>query len=251
MRKIVLMLGIVICIAYESSAETWNCGPATNGVYSDSVKCTYDEATKTLTISGEGEMGNYGFALVDGKSKLETPWPRTDIVHAVVEGNVTSIGGGVFYYATNLTDIIGLDNIIRVGDVAFEGAHKLSSIDLPNVQEIGATAFDYTYNLEYAGIPTGVNYKPDRCIETPKPVGCSGYANRDTFSGSKVSNCQKNGDCGSCGEKVIQSGAGCVNSCYSGYTSYYGYCYRTRYTLPEADEATSDDNENMIEWIFE
>jgi hypothetical protein len=36
-----------------------------------------------------------------------------------------------------------------------------------------------------------------------------------------------------------------------GYTSYYGFCTRKRYTLPEADAATSDDNENMIEWIFE
>ena len=30
-----------------------------------------------------------------------------------------------------------------------------------------------------------------------------------------------------------------------------GYCSRIRYTLPEADELTSNDNENMIEWIFE
>ncbi|MBR1399918.1 MAG: hypothetical protein IJ564_07095 [Alphaproteobacteria bacterium] len=35
------------------------------------------------------------------------------------------------------------------------------------------------------------------------------------------------------------------------YKLDYGYCYRVRYTLPEADELTSDDNENMIEWIFE
>ena len=43
----------------------------------------------------------------------------------------------------------------------------------------------------------------------------------------------------------------CIGKCTEGYTFYYGYCLRTRYTLPEADEATSDDNENSIEWIFE
>ena len=35
------------------------------------------------------------------------------------------------------------------------------------------------------------------------------------------------------------------------YDDIYNECLRKRYTLPEADAATSDDNENMIEWIFE
>ena len=250
MKKIVLMLGIVICIAYESSAETWNCGPATNGVYSDSVQCTYDEATKTLTISGEGEMGNY--SVVNSNNPVSTaPWFGKNIEHAVFEGNVTSIGAGSFFRAYKLTDITGLENITRIGGAAFEEATKLKSIDLPNVQEIGGVAFKDAHSLEYAGIPEDVTYKPDGCSKTPTPAVCGHYRNWDTFVNSGISNCRITGDCGSCGEKVIQSGAGCVNSCYSGYTSYYGYCYRTRYTLPEADEATSNDNENMIEWIFE
>ena len=228
-------------------AETWNCGPATDGVYSDSVKCTYDEATKTLTISGEGEMGNYSNISGDGSS---APWYGKDIVHAVVEGNVTSIGDRVFKRAYNLQDITGTENITRVGDTAFFRATSLISIDLPNVQEIGGIAFLDTSSLQYVGIPTeAVVYLSDTCSRTPSP--CSAYRNRDTFYGSKLSNCRKTGDCGNCGEKFVQAGVGCVSSCYTGYTSYYGFCTRKRYTLPEADAATSDDNENMIEWIFE
>ncbi|MBR1399042.1 MAG: leucine-rich repeat protein [Alphaproteobacteria bacterium] len=250
MRKILLMLGIVICFVNGSLAETWNCGPATDGIYSDSVKCTYDEATKTLTISGEGEMGNYPNVRVNGKDGSTAPWFGKDIVHAVVEVNVTSIGDRVFKGAENLTDIVGLENITRVGDAAFLSAKKLTSIDLPNVQEIGGVAFLNTSSLQYLGIPTeAVVYLSDTCSRTPNP--CSSYANRDTFHGSKLSNCRKTGDCGNCGEKFVQAGVGCVSSCYTGYTSYYGFCTRTRYTLPEADAATSDDNENMIEWIFE
>ncbi len=229
-------LAFIFCFigAGVAFAETWNCGPATDGVYSDSVKCTYDEEAKTLTISGEGEMGNY--ASINNNSTA--PWYGKDIVHAVIEGNVTSIGDRVFKHAENLTDIVGLENITRLGYASFSGASSLVSIDLPNVQEIGGVAFHYTSSLEYAGIPDDVTYGSD-------PLS------RDNFESSKLSNCRKTGECGSCGEKFVQAGVGCVSSCYSGYSSYYGYCMRTRYTLPEANAATSDDNENTIEWIFE
>ena len=221
-----------------SSAETWNCGPKTGSVYSDSVKCTYDEASKTLTISGEGPMGNYAQTSGDGSS---APWYGKDIVHAVIEGNVTSIGGRVFKRAYNLQDITGTENITSVGYAAFVAAQSLKSIDLPNVQEIGGVAFLDTSSLQYVGMPDGVTYGADSL-------------SRDTFGGSKISNCRKTGECGSCGEKFVQAGAGCVDNCFDGYyPTSKGYCeiIKLRYTLPEADAATSNDNENMIEWIFE
>ena len=40
--------------------------------------------------------------------------------------------------------------------------------------------------------------------------------------------------------------------CDGGFELVDGECVgKLRYTLPEADAATSNDNENMIEWIFE
>ncbi len=236
-----LIFSLIFVLINKVKAETWNCGPKTGGVYSDSVKCTYDEESKTLTISGEGPMGDYGNR---GDNVSTAPWSDKDIVHAVIEGNVTSIGNRTFMLArNNLQDIKGTENITRVGDTAFHGAASLISIDLPNVQEIGGIAFYGTRSLEYIGIPDGVIYGPD--------TGAGIGRNLDTFAGSKLSNCRKTGECGSCGDKFVQAGVGCVSSCPEGYTSYYGFCTRTRYTLPEADEATSDDNENTIEWIFE
>ena len=237
MRKVVLMFGVVVCFAGESLAETWNCGPKIDGVYSDSVQCTYDETSKTLTISGEGPMGNYASATVNGKNGSKAPWFGKDIVHAVIEGNVTTIGDRVFKSLYNLQDIKGTENITSVGDVAFYDT-KLTSIDLPNVQQIGRTAFAATPNLQYVGIPDGVVF------------GAPGTF-PDVFERSLIPNC-KTGECGSCGEKFMQAGAGCVDKCYKDYMPCSGYCcLRTRYTLPEADEATSNDNENTIEWIFE
>ena len=232
MKKILLMFGVVICFAYESSAETWNCGPATDGVYSDSVKCTYDETSKTLTISGEGPMGNYK---LKSPTASTAPWYGKDIVHAVIEGNVTSIGDRVFKRAYNLQDIKGTENITYVGLAAFYYTDSLTSIDLPNVQSLGNSAFQATPSLEYAGLSKDVVF------------------GENVFLSSKLSNCQ-NGECGSCGDKFVQAGVGCVDSCWEGYyPTNQGYCkiIKLRYTLPEADKATSDDNENMIEWIFE
>ena len=82
MKKIVLMLGSVICFTCESFAETWNCGPATYGVYSDSVQCTYDEASKTLTVSGEGKMGDYDN--VEEGNLATTPWINKDITTVLI-----------------------------------------------------------------------------------------------------------------------------------------------------------------------
>ena len=245
-------LAFIFCFigAGVAFAETWNCGPATDGVYSDSVQCTYDEEAKTLAISGSGEMGDYNVIYMSGNPVSTAPWTGKDIVHVVVDESVTSIGDASFYRAYNLTDITGLENITRVGNIAFERAYNLKSIDLPNVQEIGGVAFKDTHALEYIGIPDGVNYLPDGCSWGISEV-CTGYRNLDTFASSKLSNCRKTGECGSCGDKFVQAGVGCVSSCYTGYTSYYGFCTRTRYTLPEADAATSDDFENTIEWIFE
>ena len=239
-------LAFIFCFTFAGAvyAETWNCGPATGGVYSDSVKCTYDEESKTLTISGEGKMGNYAAAVVNEKDGSTAPWYGKDIVHAIIEGNVTSIGARTFKNARNLQDIEGTENIVSVGDTAFYGAASLISIDLPNVQEIGGIAFYGTSSLEYVGIPDGVIYGPDTVAAS----------NRETFGGSKLSNCRKTGECGSCGDKFVQSGVGCVSSCFDGYyPTNQGYCkiIKLRYTMPEADAATSDDNENMIEWIFE
>ena len=53
------------------------------------------------------------------------------------------------------------------------------------------------------------------------------------------------------GCKMVPLDKKCMECKSPDYKLDYGYCYRIRYTLPEADELTSDDNENMIEWIFE
>ena len=231
-KKYVIITGCLLFVS-EVFAETWNCGPATDGVYSDSVKCTYDEATKTFTIAGEGPMGN--FPWIPDQS-TETPWRDKDIVHAVIEGNVTTIGDRVFKRLYNLQDIKGTENITSIGEASFSYT-ALTSANFSNAEYVERAAFYDVKDLEYINLSNDVRFGPVQ----------DAYA---IFGNTKIPDCET-GICANCGDKFVQAGVGCVSSCYTGYTSYYGFCTRTRYTLPEADAATSNDNENTIEWIFE
>ncbi|MBR1399226.1 MAG: leucine-rich repeat protein [Alphaproteobacteria bacterium] len=218
---------------------SWDCGAE-----GSNVTCTLSKGT--LTISGEGDMRNYTATRNSGYPnfwKSDAPWSGKMVTKAVVGGNVTKIGVSAFVGETYLTEISGMESVTSIGRDAFNRA-GLTSIDIPNVTEIGYGAFHKAPNLQY------INMRDDVFLGADFFNGYNGVFTNVEIAKSCVT---ANGymSCGSCGAKVVQSGVGCVSDCYAGYTSYYGYCLRTRYTLPEADAATSNDNENMIEWIFE
>ena len=164
MKKIVLLVGIFACFAYESSAETWNCGPATDGVYSDSVKCTYDEASKTLTVSGEGKMGDYDN--VEEGNLATTPWINKDITTVVIENGVSAIGNYAFQNCGSLASVKLADSLQIIGRYAFNGCDNLESIDLPDgVIMIGDRAFRGT-GLTEVTIPRTVTDIGERAFVT-------------------------------------------------------------------------------------
>ena len=271
MKKIVFVLGIVICFVCSISDETLATEiPAggVSGTCNNAGTCLWSLSSDgTMTISAASgatnvKMENYRF--VDATWEGNRPWEQNiaQIKNIVVGDNIVNIGKEAFQNAVNLETVTGMKDVKTIGYDCFASTRKLSlietpnvetlencvftgsglkSIDLPNVKEIGVIAFSGTTRLEYAGIPKDVTYVEDD------------YS-RSAFEESKLSNCQNTGECGSCGEKFVQAGVGCVSSCYDGYyATNQGYCkeIKLRYTLPEADAATSNDNENMIEWIFE
>ena len=86
----------------------------------------------------------------------------------------------------------------------------------------------------------------DACF--PSEMGC-GY-NQKIVNGQCVT--RSSGD--DCGDGYEDENGMCVgiSKCEAGFEKVDGECVgKLRYTIPEADEATSNDNENMIEWIFE
>ena len=288
MNKLFLITSTVIfcsIIAGESRAtiQEWNCGEVKNGVYDSNVKCTYDSETSTLVISGNGNMGNYDHVrtgpMINGwyAYKSTAPWKDSSITKVVVGDGVTSIGDNAFMGKIDVQSVSGMKDVTTVGKWAFDHAFALSSIDMPavttvdqsafqgitsltsvsmpNVQTIAKEAFKDMTNLEYVYMPSNTSIGSHAFDVDPNknshyyPLDVWTHCTNDSTTGYKT--------CGSCGSDMyVQDGTGCVRQCKEGFGAIDGMCVeaeevKLRYTLPEADAATSDDNENTIEWIFE
>ena len=94
--------------------------------------CTWTLDGTVLTISGNGEMGDY-----EG-----TPW-GTDITEAIIENGVTRIGGCAFRGCSNLTSVTIPNSVLNIYTSAFEYCSSLTTITIPNsVTYIGQYVFD-------------------------------------------------------------------------------------------------------------
>ena len=149
---LVLMLTLAVCFAFGASAETdvYECGA--NGA---NVIGTYDYETQILTISGEGDMMDYGgengygpFSLWQGETYK--------IKSIIIEDGITRIGDYCFW-TTNGTESITIpDSVTSIGDLAF-GGMEVESITIPdNVTSIGVQAFGGCNNLKSIVIPDKV-----------------------------------------------------------------------------------------------
>lgn len=86
---------------------------------------TYNELTKTLTISGSGAMPNY-------TNQNKTPWfdYRANIEHIQVKEGVTEIGKYSFYSFVSCTDVSLPSSLTKLNKYAFSYA-GISEIKLP------------------------------------------------------------------------------------------------------------------------
>ena len=104
----------------------------------------------TLTISGEGAMGDYS-----GKA----PWSDyiSDISTVIIEDKVTTIGNSAFSGLYNLTSVTIPNSVTAIGSQAFSHCYNLSSINIPNsVTYIGAVAFGLCNSITSIVIPSSV-----------------------------------------------------------------------------------------------
>lgn len=107
--------------------------------YSDHGTCGYDmtwtlDEAGTLTISGSGQMDDYGVILPGW-----IPGGRT-VNHVMIEAFVKSIGNNAFYEST-LTSIRIPDTVTSIGESAF-ALSNLESVVIPDsVTYIGLNAF--------------------------------------------------------------------------------------------------------------
>lgn len=147
---LLVLIFVLSCFSILTSAtESGTCG--------GSLTWTLDD-NGTLTISGFGEMSNYG-TYYSYQDPVPTPWENSkEKIKSVIIGNsVVSIGNYAFSGCTGLTSITISDSVINIGNYSFEGCTGLTGINIPNsIKSIGTYAFSDCSGLTGITIPDNV-----------------------------------------------------------------------------------------------
>ena len=138
MKKLVFVLGFIfpICVQAETSGY---CGPKDDdGNWGTNCEWVYDEASKTLTVSGQGQM-------YSTNGLYDHPWSKGtsfygDIENIVIENGITDLGVHAFYGASSVKNISLPDSLEVIRLQSLKNT-SLSSIVIPeNVTSIHATS---------------------------------------------------------------------------------------------------------------
>ena len=91
-----------------------------SGQCGDNLYWSYDETTKTISISGSGEMYDY--------TADSIPWLlfREQIVGLTTSNTVTSIGSYAFYKCSSLTSVTIGKSVTSIGNYAFQDCSSLN-----------------------------------------------------------------------------------------------------------------------------
>ena len=140
----VLLLASCMVTAFAASGTEGN------------ITWNYDEATKTMTISGTGDMPDYFWndpAWYIYNWNTNTVNYLFEIEHLIIENGVTSIGDNTFDHCESLKSVTIPDSVTRIGEGAFRSCVSLTSVTIPDsVTSIGWAAFRFCSAL------TEVNY---------------------------------------------------------------------------------------------
>ena len=124
----------------------------------EGVTWRYDEATKTLYITGSGPMDDYDFATGTGASSA--PWVAYagEMQSLVIADGITSIGNYAFYRCTGLTGELKIPaSVTSIGEQAFYGCSGLTNAAIPDgVTSIAYSSFAFCSGLTNVTIPNSV-----------------------------------------------------------------------------------------------
>ena len=129
----------------------------------------FDKSTKTLTISGEGSMGEFF-------TPNTIPWKefRSEIVTVVIEEGIVDICDYAFYDCIRLKNITIPSGVTLIRSHAFHNCKSLTTVVLPEtVKTIYDHAFEYCPKLESINIPasvTKIGYGVFRFAKEATPV---------------------------------------------------------------------------------
>jgi len=133
---LIALFAIVMCVAtvQAQNATSGTAGP---------LKWQYNTGTKTLTISGKGEMPDY-ISYKTFTYELKMPWVAflEEMVAVVVKEGVTSLGKGAFCDSESLVSVTLPESLRKIGPEAFANCEKLPVVKIPaGVKEVDDYAF--------------------------------------------------------------------------------------------------------------
>lgn len=145
-RLVALVLMAILLVtlipAAAAAEDSGNCG---NGV-------NWELSGGTLTISGTGNMYNYG-------ETTSAPWAQyaESIRTVTVADGVSQIGAFAFFKLPNLVAVNLADSVKEIGKYAFYGCKELVVLDLGNgVQTIGESVFEQCVALKQVRLPNSL-----------------------------------------------------------------------------------------------
>ena len=139
----------------------------------ESLSWSYDENSKTLTISGSGAMTNYG-------SASAVPWyANMAVIEAVViEAGATTVGDYAFYGASALKTVSIPSGIEIIGKYAFYKCSTLEEAVLPDsVTALGYRCFASCTSLNQINIP--LNWSSCPSYSSTVNADCCGHIFQD------------------------------------------------------------------------
>ncbi len=149
MKKRALFLLLALCLLFflvPNLAAADSSGRCGGNAYWD-----FNEASGVLTVTGSGDMWDY--------DNLTCPWKgfREQITQLILLQGITRIGNNAFASCNNLTSVSLPEGLISIGKYAFSGCNNLTSLSLPEgLVSIGKYAFSNCGGLTELTLPSSL-----------------------------------------------------------------------------------------------
>ncbi|MGN1329487.1 MAG: leucine-rich repeat protein [Eubacterium sp.] len=151
------LFAVLFCTAFPAYALNQEEDIERTQILTSDTYYSFNAETKTLTISGNGEVPDFSNSSGATNSQPWITW-RSDgsIEHVVIEEGITSLGSYCLYNV-NKADISLPTTLKTLGSYSMAGTDSNTEVRLPeNLETISANAFYYTTGLKSIYIPKAV-----------------------------------------------------------------------------------------------
>lgn len=182
MKKTIFNLLAVVTLCLATTTDIHAQG-ATEGYFAgNSFIWKYNQDTKTLTISGYGEMPNFTVSWNGDELNTSAPWGEywRDIETVIVNEGVTTIGKYAFLGLPSLSHVELPTTLTFIGTEAFAET-ALTSVVIPDkVAVVEAAAFMYDEDLTTIYIGRGIRRLGDPSGNEAQGTGAFAYCKNVT-----------------------------------------------------------------------